>query len=114
MSKYGIPSLYNNVYFLEILGDPVVISWQSGNCTKVCSKFFFKLVECCYISSFSIFSGAFVAALEYSTDKTASIVGKPSEEFFRQSIADFDDVNLEDCVMIGDVSQACIYRHCLR
>ena len=47
--------------------------------------------------------GAFVAALEYSSDKTAYIVGKPTREFFCQSIADFPGVNIEDCVMIGDV-----------
>ena len=60
----------------------------------------------CVVKQFWILyiSGAFVSALEYSTDKRAEIVGKPSKEFFKQSIADFAGVNMEDCVMIGDVS----------
>ena len=48
--------------------------------------------------------GAFVSALEYSADKTATVIGKPSEQFFRQAIADEPDLRVEDCVMIGDVS----------
>lgn len=52
----------------------------------------------------SLIAGAFVAALEYSADKEAKIIGKPSKTFFEQSIADFQGVKLEDCIMIGDVS----------
>ncbi|XP_067941650.1 haloacid dehalogenase-like hydrolase domain-containing protein 2 isoform X2 [Watersipora subatra] len=50
----------------------------------------------------SLGPGAFVSALEYSTDKSAKIIGKPSKTFFEKSIESLEDVALEDCVMIGD------------
>jgi ribonucleotide monophosphatase NagD (HAD superfamily) len=48
--------------------------------------------------------GAFVAALEYSTGKCASIVGKPSADFFLNAIAEWTSIQPHECVMIGDVS----------
>ncbi|CAL1539199.1 unnamed protein product [Lymnaea stagnalis] len=45
--------------------------------------------------------GPFVAALEYATDKTAEVVGKPDASFFLSSISDID-CDTSQCVMIGD------------
>lgn len=45
--------------------------------------------------------GPFVAALEFATDAKASIVGKPSKEFFHQVVESLGLLP-EDCVMIGD------------
>jgi HAD superfamily hydrolase (TIGR01458 family) len=49
----------------------------------------------------SLDTGAFVAALEYSTEKEAKVLGKPSCEFFYEAI---DDMNLSknEVIMIGD------------
>ena len=47
--------------------------------------------------------GPFVSALEYATDVTATVVGKPSENFFLSSIAEFG-CTAQECIMIGDVS----------
>jgi len=46
-------------------------------------------------------AGAFVAALEYATGKTARVFGKPSAEFFRQACADME-LPPRDVTMIGD------------
>ncbi len=45
--------------------------------------------------------GAFIAGLEYVTGKTAVVVGKPSESFFRLAL---DDLGLppDEVVMVGD------------
>lgn len=45
--------------------------------------------------------GAFVAGLEYVTGKTATVIGKPSESFFRLAL---DDLGLpaEKVAMVGD------------
>lgn len=47
--------------------------------------------------------GPFVAALEYATNKKATVVGKPNDEFFRQAI-DLIEPGLpyENVAMIGD------------
>ncbi|XP_015795116.1 haloacid dehalogenase-like hydrolase domain-containing protein 2 [Tetranychus urticae] len=45
--------------------------------------------------------GAFIAALEYSTDCQPIIVGKPEKKFFLDAIKPFD-LKPEDCYMIGD------------
>ena len=50
--------------------------------------------------------GAFVAALEYSSNVTSTVVGKPNKEFFLASIEDLD-VKPEECIMIGDVCISC-------
>uniref|UniRef100_A0A7S2HLI8 Phospholysine phosphohistidine inorganic pyrophosphate phosphatase n=1 Tax=Alexandrium andersonii TaxID=327968 RepID=A0A7S2HLI8_9DINO len=52
-------------------------------------------------------AGPFAAALEFSTGKTAVVVGKPSSAFFHAAVADVGcavDVPalLPECVMIGD------------
>ncbi|HUH78556.1 MAG TPA: TIGR01458 family HAD-type hydrolase [Methanoregula sp.] len=49
----------------------------------------------------SLSAGPFAAALEYATGKTATVVGKPSEEFFRLAL---DDMGLTppDVIMVGD------------
>jgi ribonucleotide monophosphatase NagD (HAD superfamily) len=36
-----------------------------------------------------IVSGAFVAALEYASSKTAKVIGKPSLEFFNITLSSF-------------------------
>ena len=55
--------------------------------------------------------GAFVAGLEYSTGKTATVVGKPTQEFFASAIADLEGAGqsnvhpeslFSSTVMIGD------------
>ncbi len=45
--------------------------------------------------------GAFVAGLEYVTGKTATVVGKPSKEFFDLALSDMG-VTADRAVMIGD------------
>ncbi|XP_059159275.1 haloacid dehalogenase-like hydrolase domain-containing protein 2 isoform X2 [Physella acuta] len=45
--------------------------------------------------------GPFVAALEYATDVTAEVVGKPEANFFLSSIAELD-CEPAQCVMVGD------------
>ena len=48
-------------------------------------------------------SGPFVAGLEYATDSTAIVVGKPERGFFLEALKGMD-VSPEESVMIGDVS----------
>jgi ribonucleotide monophosphatase NagD (HAD superfamily) len=48
-------------------------------------------------------SGPFVTALEYATERTAEIVGKPQPTFFLSSVEEFN-CKPEECLMIGDVS----------
>ncbi|RUS74851.1 hypothetical protein EGW08_017408 [Elysia chlorotica] len=43
----------------------------------------------------------FVTALEYATDVTATVVGKPAENFFLASVAEFGCVP-QDCLTVGD------------
>ncbi|GFS13129.1 haloacid dehalogenase-like hydrolase domain-containing protein 2 [Elysia marginata] len=45
--------------------------------------------------------GPFVSALEYATDVSATVVGKPTENFFLSSISGFG-CSPQECVMIGD------------
>ena len=45
--------------------------------------------------------GPFAAALEFATEKTAKIVGKPSGEFFKTALADIG-VEAAEAVMVGD------------
>lgn len=45
--------------------------------------------------------GPFVSALEYASDVKATVVGKPTENFFLSSIAGFD-CSPQNCLMIGD------------
>ncbi len=45
--------------------------------------------------------GAFVALLEYATGKTAKIMGKPSELFFRTALADLR-LSASEVVVVGD------------
>ncbi|CAM1295061.1 HDHD2 (predicted) [Pycnogonum litorale] len=45
--------------------------------------------------------GPFVTALEYATDKTATVVGKPQSQFFLQALDELG-VCPEEAVMIGD------------
>jgi len=49
----------------------------------------------------SLSAGPVVRALEYASDKTARVMGKPSQEFFRLAL---EDMNLrpDEAVMIGD------------
>ncbi|MFD8498261.1 HAD hydrolase-like protein [Amycolatopsis sp. NPDC059657] len=46
-------------------------------------------------------SGAIVAALEYSAQVAAQVVGKPSAEFFRTAAADAG-VPIDACLVVGD------------
>ena len=46
-------------------------------------------------------AGPFVAALEYATGKKATILGKPSKDFFRLALKDMD-AKAADTIMIGD------------
>ena len=49
----------------------------------------------------SLSAGPFVAALEFATGKTATVVGKPSKEFFEMALADMG-VPAGEAAMIGD------------
>ena len=49
----------------------------------------------------SLDTGAFVAALEYACGRTATVLGKPSADFFAEAARDMD-VPMSDLVMIGD------------
>ncbi|WP_024787367.1 MULTISPECIES: TIGR01458 family HAD-type hydrolase [unclassified Lebetimonas] len=49
----------------------------------------------------SLDAGAFVNALEYSSEKKAKILGKPSCEFFNEAIDDME-LNKNEVIMIGD------------
>ena len=53
----------------------------------------------------SIDCGAFVAALEFATGKTATVLGKPSPDFFRAA-AHSMGLELTDTVMVGDDAEA--------
>lgn len=58
--------------------------------------------------------GPFVKALEFATDKTAQIVGKPEKTFFLTALRQLQ-ARPEDTVMIGDVclvSMICLYELC--
>jgi HAD superfamily hydrolase (TIGR01458 family) len=46
-------------------------------------------------------AGPFVAALEFATGKTATVVGKPSTAFFEMALKDME-VHPDQAVMIGD------------
>lgn len=45
--------------------------------------------------------GAFIAGLEYTTSKTATVIGKPSSEFFRLALDDLG-CKAEQVAMVGD------------
>lgn len=49
--------------------------------------------------------GAFVAGLEYATDQTAMVAGKPNPFFYKMALDDLD-LPPEDVVMIGDDLEA--------
>lgn len=56
-------------------------------------------------SGLSLDAGPFVAALEYASEKTAAVVGKPEKDFFRLAL---EDLGLEahEVAMIGDDPEA--------
>lgn len=49
----------------------------------------------------SLDTGAFVAALEYASGRSAIVLGKPSADFYAEAARDMD-VQLDGLVMIGD------------
>ncbi len=49
----------------------------------------------------SLDAGPFVAALEYATGRGATVLGKPSEDFFRAAV-DSLGCDAEEAVMVGD------------
>jgi HAD superfamily hydrolase (TIGR01458 family) len=53
----------------------------------------------------SLDAGAFVAALEYASGKTATVLGKPAPEFFAAALASID-CPPEHAVMVGDDAEA--------
>lgn len=53
----------------------------------------------------SLDAGAFVTALEYATGKEATVLGKPSPEFFGSALASMDRAPAE-AVMVGDDAEA--------
>jgi HAD superfamily hydrolase (TIGR01458 family) len=46
-------------------------------------------------------AGPFVAALEFATGKTATVMGKPSRQFFEMALSDMN-LTADKVVMIGD------------
>jgi HAD superfamily hydrolase (TIGR01458 family) len=53
----------------------------------------------------SLDAGAFVTALEYASGKKATVLGKPSPDFFAAALASMD-CPPEDAVMVGDDAEA--------
>jgi HAD superfamily hydrolase (TIGR01458 family) len=53
----------------------------------------------------SLDAGAFVAALEYGTQMTAKVLGKPSPDFFQAALSSMGCV-AQNAVMIGDDAEA--------
>ena len=54
-------------------------------------------------SDLALGTGAFVSGLEFSTDTTAEVVGKPSKAFFQLAAGRFStDIPLKEILMIGD------------
>ncbi len=53
----------------------------------------------------SIDAGAFVAALEYATGRAATVLGKPSPDFFAAALAGLG-CSAEEAVMVGDDVEA--------
>lgn len=53
----------------------------------------------------SLDAGAFVAALEYGTQKTAKVLGKPSPDFFQAALSSMGCA-AQNAVMIGDDAEA--------
>lgn len=53
----------------------------------------------------SLDTGAFVAALEYATQRKALVLGKPAPDFFQAALASMD-CRAEEAVMIGDDAEA--------
>jgi len=53
----------------------------------------------------SLDAGAFVTALEYASGKTATVLGKPSPDFFAAALSSMN-CPLEDAVMVGDDAEA--------
>lgn len=53
-------------------------------------------------------AGAFIRAIEWATDTTALIMGKPSKDFFDQVVAS-TGFSAEQCLMVGDdvISDVC-------
>ena len=58
---------------------------------------YFQVAEGLHIDS-----GAFVHAIEFSTSKSADVVGKPNENFFKLAIRDMGINNVSHIAMIGD------------
>ena len=48
------------------------------------------------------FLGPFITGLEYATDTTAEVVGKPEKSFFLSAVEEFN-CQPNECIMIGDV-----------
>lgn len=53
----------------------------------------------------SLDTGAFVAALEYATQRKATVLGKPSPDFFQAALSSIG-CKAEEAVMIGDDAEA--------
>lgn len=53
----------------------------------------------------SMDAGAFVAALEYATGRTAEVLGKPAPAFFNAALNDMG-ITARDAVMIGDDAES--------
>ena len=54
------------------------------------------------------FTGPFVVGLEYATDTTAEVVGKPEKSFFLEALSDLG-CQPHETVVIGDVSIICSF-----
>ncbi len=53
----------------------------------------------------SLDAGPFVAALEFATGRKASVLGKPSPDFFRAALASMD-INPDEAAMVGDDAES--------
>jgi HAD superfamily hydrolase (TIGR01458 family) len=53
----------------------------------------------------SLDTGAFVAALEYATQREAVVLGKPAPDFFKAALAG-TETDARDAVMVGDDAEA--------
>lgn len=57
-------------------------------------------------SGLSLDAGPFVAALEYASGKTATVVGKPERSFFRLALEDLGNLEAREVAMVGDDPEA--------
>lgn len=77
-----------NIAFIQIMAGAQIVALHKGKYYKTDSEL-------------RLDAGGFVAALEFATERTAYIVGKPNKVFFQCALNDLK-LTSKDVVMIGD------------